>query len=188
MAKADDKSKVLDVKSDSVVTLTALCQILGISNKTGSRLKADGIFEPTGEKTKVGADKFLLSYNIQRYVSRELEKQKKQLQPVDVEALKRQKLEAEISLKNSQSELHRLKTAHAQGKYISVEDVKLDYEKFFLIFKKFAMSIPSRVGGAIAGYVEPVVGRGIEKDLQTEVNSMLRSFVVAAASPGSDVL
>ena len=40
--------------------------------------------------------------------------------------LKEQKLKAEIALKESQGELHRLKTEIATGKYISLEEVSLD--------------------------------------------------------------
>ena len=75
--------------------------------------------------------------------------------------------------------MHQIKTEIAKGKYIPIEDVHLDVQRFFVVFKKFAMAIPSRMGGIIAGYVEPVVVRGIEKDLQKEINDMLRTFIVA---------
>ena len=91
-----------------------------------------------------------------------------------------QKLSAEIALKESQGELHKLKTEIQMGKYISVEEVKLDYERFFVIFKKFAMALPQRIGGIIAGYVEPVTSRAIEADVNREVSAMLTSFVVSA--------
>ena len=45
--------------------------------------------------------------------------------------LREQKMQADIALKESQGELHRLKTEIAAGQYISVEEVKLDYAKFF---------------------------------------------------------
>lgn len=93
--------------------------------------------------------------------------------------LRADKLKAEIALKESQGELHKLRTAIAAGKYISVEEVQVDYSKFFVIFKKFASSIPSRVAGIAQAVVDPVIARSIEKDLTNEVNSMLRSFVVA---------
>lgn len=94
--------------------------------------------------------------------------------------LKQKKLEAEIALKESQGELHRLKTEIAAGRYISVEDVKADYEKFFIILKKFAMALPNRVGVQINGYVDPLTVRSIEKDLTVEVQSMLNAFINAA--------
>jgi phage terminase Nu1 subunit (DNA packaging protein) len=94
--------------------------------------------------------------------------------------LKQKKLEAEIALKESQGELHRLKTDIAAGKYIEVEEVKLDYQRFFVILKKFITNVPNRVGIMINGYVDPVTARGIEKDLSKEAAAMLKSFVVAA--------
>lgn len=44
--------------------------------------------------------------------------------------LKEQKLKAEIALKESQGELHRLRTAIAAGEYISIEEARADYTKF----------------------------------------------------------
>lgn len=60
--------------------------------------------------------------------------------------LREQKMRAEIALKESQGELHRLRTDIAAGKYISVEEVILDYTRFFVTFKNFAMAIPAQGG------------------------------------------
>lgn len=96
--------------------------------------------------------------------------------------LREQKMEAEISLKESQSELHRLKTDIAAGKYIAVNDVISDYERFFVTFKKFAMSLPARLTGLIGGAIEPLEARRIEKELQAEIIKLLRAFVVAGVT------
>lgn len=93
--------------------------------------------------------------------------------------LKEQKLQAEIALKESQGELHRLKTQIAAGEYISIDEVRLDYAKFFLVFKKFAMSIPSRVCGMLSGQLEPLEARRIEKEMAGEIADLLASFVIA---------
>ena len=103
-------------------------------------------------------------------------------QTVDNAKLKDSKLQAEIALKESQAELHHLKTEIAKGEYISKEDVKIDYQRFFVVFKKMAMAIPSRIGGVMAGYVEPVIVRGVEKDLKLEIDNILRTFIVAGVS------
>lgn len=94
--------------------------------------------------------------------------------------LKEQKLKAEIALKESQGELHKLRTEIAAGRYISVEEVKLDYGRFFVSFKKFAMSIPSKLAGRLTGFVDPVEVRSIENDLQKEVKRLLSSFVLSS--------
>lgn len=100
--------------------------------------------------------------------------------------LKAEKLKAEISLKESQGELHKLRTAIAAGKYISLEEVQVDYSKFFVIFKKFATAIPARVASIAQTVVDPVIARSLEKDLTREVNSMLQSFVVAGEVAAKD--
>ena len=93
--------------------------------------------------------------------------------------LKEQKLEAEVALKESQGELHRLKTQIAAGEYISIDEVRLDYAKFFLVFKKFAMSIPARVCGMLSGQLEPLEARRIEKEMAGEIADLLSSFVIS---------
>lgn len=93
--------------------------------------------------------------------------------------LKEQKLEAEVALKESQGELHRLKTQIAAGEYISIDEVRLDYAKFFLVFKKFAMSIPARVCGMLSGQLDPLEARRIEKEMAGEIADLLASFVIA---------
>lgn len=100
--------------------------------------------------------------------------------------LKEQKLRAEIALKESQGELHRLKTDIASGKYISVEEAQLDYQRFFVVFKRFALSLPNRAVGLIGSYVDPVTARALEKDMAKEVSDLLRSFVLAARPQKKD--
>ena len=96
--------------------------------------------------------------------------------------LREQKLQAEIALKESQGEMHRLKTEIASGKYIDIEEVKMDYSRFFISFKKFALSLPSRLSGRIAGYCEPMELRTVEKELNSEVVRLMESFVVAGCT------
>ena len=101
--------------------------------------------------------------------------------------LREQKMQADIALKESQGELHRLKTEIAAGQYISVEEVKLDYAKFFVVFKKFAMSIPARVAGRLSGQMEPSELRRCEKEIAAEVNRLLGAFVIAGIVGPEDV-
>ena len=93
--------------------------------------------------------------------------------------LKQQKLEADIALKETQNEYHQLKMDIASGKYIPVEEATLDYARFFVAFKKFALSMPGRLVSRIGGVVEPTEARRIEKELQGDVTKLLRAFVVA---------
>lgn len=98
--------------------------------------------------------------------------------------LKEQKLTAEIALKESQAELQKIKTEIAAGEYISIEDVKIDYSRFFNVLKRFILGIPSKVGGRVSGYVDPIEARAIEKDLDKEIKTMLTGFVVAGVVGG----
>ena len=97
--------------------------------------------------------------------------------------LKEQKMRAEIALKESQSELHQLKTAIAAGKYISVEEVTVDYEKFFLTFKKFALALPARLTDMVSANLDPLEARRIEREVQGEISGLLMAFVVAGVTP-----
>ena len=72
--------------------------------------------------------------------------------------LRQQKLEAEIALKESQGEMHRMRAEIAAGKYVDVEEVALDYQKFFVTFKALRVkySFPAckhdqRQPGAVGG-------------------------------------
>ena len=116
---------------------------------------------------------------IQKYVKYLSEKVKHRNHSEKEMELKEQKLEAEVALKESQGELHRLKTQIAAGEYISIDEVRIDYAKFFLVFKKFAMSIPAQVCGMLSGQLEPLEARRIEKEMAGEIADLLTSFVIA---------
>ena len=120
-----------------------------------------------------------LAPTIQKYVKHLSDKAYGRSRSKKEMELKEQKLEAEVALKESQGELHRLKTQIAAGEYISIDEVRLDYAKFFLVFKKFAMSIPARVCGMLSGQLEPLEARRIEKEMSGEIANLLASFVVA---------
>lgn len=120
-----------------------------------------------------------LAPTIQRYVKYLSDKAYGRSRSEKEMELKEQKLEAEVALKESQGELHRLKTQIAAGEYIAVDEVRLDYAKFFLVFKKFAMSIPARVCGMLHGQVEPLEARRMEKEMSGEIAGLLASFVIA---------
>lgn len=100
--------------------------------------------------------------------------------------LKNQKLKAEIALKESQGELHKLRTEIAQGQYMPIDEVKLDYAKFFTVFKNFVSDIPARLISILAGTIEPVEARRLETMMNNEVQNQLRDFVLAARTPDKE--
>lgn len=179
----------LDLKKQNLYDSRIIARLFGFEGtRRIEQLTHDGVLDAV--LVKVGGRevrRYDLVPTIQKYVKHLSEKAKNRNHSGKEMELKEQKLEAEIALKESQGELHRLKTQIATGDYISIEEVKLDYAKFFLVFKKFAMSLPQRMGGLISGQVEPLELRKIEKEMSGEITSLLDSFVVAGIAEPKEV-
>lgn len=155
-----------------------IANLFGVSVRRVQQLTQEGIIETV--KTPSGGRRYELAPTIQRYIKYLSDKAYGKSKSETEAMLKEQKLRADVALKESQGELHRLRTEIAAGKYISIEEVKVDYSRFFISFKKFAMSIPSKLAGRLTGFVDPVEVRQLENDLQKEVTKLLKSFVVCA--------
>lgn len=156
-----------------------IAQLFGVGVRRIQQLTQDGIL-PTTE-TKQGR-RYDLVPTIQSYISHLSDKAHGREHSAKEIELKQQKLEAEIALKESQGELHRLKTDITAGKYISIEEATVNYTRFFVSFKRFALSLPPRLVGMIGGYADPVEARRIEKALTAETCKLLESFVVAGVA------
>ena len=154
-----------------------IAQLFGVTVRRIQQLTQEGIIQTV--QTSEGR-RYELAPTIQKYVKYLSDKAYGKSKSEAEAKLKEQKLRAEVALKESQGELHRLRTSIAAGDYISVEEVKIDYSRFFVSFKKFAMAIPSKLAGRLAGFVDPVEVRQIENELQKEVTKLLKSFVVSA--------
>lgn len=154
-----------------------IAQLFGVSVRRVQQLTQDGVINTV--QTSQGR-RYELAPTIQKYIQYLSDKAYGKSKSEAEAQLKEQKLRAEVALKESQGELHRLRTEIAAGKYISVEEVKLDYSRFFVVLKKFVLSIPNKMSGRLAGYADPVEVRQIEKDLQKEATKILKNFVVAA--------
>lgn len=156
----------------------AIAQLFGVSVRRVQQLTQDGIIQTT--QTSHGR-RYETVPTIQKYIQYLSDKAYGKSKSETEAILKEQKLRAEIALKESQGELHKLRTDIAMGKYISVDEVKLDYSRFFVVLKKFVMGIPAKMSGRIAGSADPVEVRQIEKDLQKEAAKLLKGFVISAA-------
>ena len=154
-----------------------IAKLFGLTVRRIQQLNEDGIIET--EKAK-GGKRYNLEDTVKRYVSHLSNKAHGKAESKNEEELKAQKLKAEIRLKESQGELHALKTDIVTGKYISAEDVKLDYSRFFITFKNYVMAIPAKVTGEISGAVEPEEARRIEKKLTDEMSKLLREIIINA--------
>ena len=156
-----------------------ISQLFGVTVRRIQQLTQEGVL-PTTETAE--GRRYDLVPTIQSYVKYLSDKAYGKNRSEKENELREQKMKAEIALKESQGELHRLRTEITQGKYISVEEVTLDYTRFFVAFKNFAMALPARLTDMVNGYVDPVEARRIEKSLQQEIRTLLAAFVVAGVT------
>ena len=163
-----------------LVTSKDLAQLFGVSGRRVGQLTEDGVIE------KDGRGVYDLEKTVKAYIKYLSDKAYAREESMTEAELKEQKLRAEVALKESQKDLHELKTEIAKGQYVPVEEVEPDYKKFFATFKKFAMAMPSRIAGLVGAHVEPVVLRDIEKKMNDETVRMLRAFVVSAVDTDAE--
>ena len=161
-----------------------IAQLFGVTVRRIQQLTQEGVL-PTTET--VEGRRYDLVPTIQSYVQYLSDKAYGKNKSEKEMELREQKMKAEIALKESQGELHQLKTAIAAGKYIAVEEVTLDYQRFFVTFKKFARALPTRLmDECLSAYVDPTEARRVEKQLQKEVQNLLTAFVVAGVTAGHE--
>lgn len=94
------------------------------------------------------------------------------------ENLQQKKLVAEVAYKEAQAELTIIKTDLANGKYIDRETVEAELTRFFMVFKKSAMSLSRKLSNIVGGYVEPIEARRVEKELSDTINDALEQMSV----------
>lgn len=157
---------------------TAVAKLLGKTTRRIQQLTQDGVLET--EVPPGGARKYKTCETIQRYIAHIEQKAQETAAASSTAELNLRKLEAEVELKESQGQLHKLKTAIAEGKYIKAEEATRDLADFMAMFKKFAMNIPPRAVKSIAGYADPQTARAMERAMRKELEDMLAVFVDAA--------
>lgn len=113
----------------SFYRVEVIASLFGVTVRRVQQLTQEGIISTT--KTKEG-NRYELAPTIQRYVKYLSDKAYGKSKSEKESELREQKLQAEIALKESQGEMHRLKTEIASGKYIDIEEVKMDYSRFLL--------------------------------------------------------
>ena len=153
----------------------------GVNLRTVQRAAQEGIISKTSESKNA---KFDLQDSTKRYISHLSDRANGRIKKQSEAEWKEKKLIAETALKESQAELHKMRTEIAGGKFLSIEEVKLDYAKFFVIFKKFAQGLSGRLMSYINGYINPVEARDVEMMLSKDIDNALRSFVVAGMKEG----
>lgn len=165
--------------ADLNASLSDLATVLGVNIRTVQRLTQEGVLQaepdPSDRRRKV----YDLVQVVPAYINHQVEKTTGRERAARMAELEERKLEIEVGLKESQRDLHQLKTEIASGKYLSVEQVQLDYEQFFVALKKFLMAIPARVSGRAAPFADATAVRSLERDLNEDITTLLRTFVVA---------
>lgn len=158
------------------LTKDELCQLIGLSSRRVEQLMFDKTIEKSDKEKGV---KFETVSTLQRYIKFLTDRANGRKSEARAE-LEVQKLKAEVALKESQGELHRLRTDIQAGKYIPYEDAKIDFSRQILVVRNFVLSIPDRIAGQLGGRLKPVEVSELEKALQEDIKTMLRSFVVSA--------
>lgn len=173
-----------DTENRQLYDTKVIAQLFNVTVRRIQQLTQDGVLETvhiSGQRNK-----YDLIPTIQAYIKYLSDKAYGREAKLSETELREKKLQAEIALKESQTELHQLRTAIANGKYISIEEAQADYTKFFAVLKRFCSGLPSRVVGMIGSRISPVESRELEKDLNKEINDILRTFVLAATVKDGD--
>ena len=120
-----------EITGGSLYHKKVIAKLFGLSSRRIEQLTYDGILFTTDTPDGVRYD---LVPTIQNYVNYLSKKAYSKARSEAELELREQKMKADIALKESQGELHRLKTDIAAGRYITIEEVTLDYERFFFFF------------------------------------------------------
>lgn len=174
-----EKPAVLSGTVPEWASTTVISQLLGKTVRRVQQLTQEGVLEteiPPGG----GARKYRTCATVQRYVAYVEAKAQETGENSRAAELTLKKLEAEVELKESQGQLHRLKTAIAERRYLPTEQATAELNEFLETFKRFALNIPARVAANLTGAADAVTVRGVERSLRKELEAMLDTFVDAA--------
>lgn len=174
-----EKPAVLSGTVPEWSSTTVISQLLGKTVRRVQQLTQEGVLEteiPPGG----GARKYRTCATVQRYVAYVEAKAQETGENSRAAELTLKKLEAEVELKESQGQLHRLKTAIAERRYLPTEQATAELNEFLETFKRFALNIPARVAANLTGAADAVTVRGVERSLRKELEAMLETFVDAA--------
>lgn len=176
-----EKPAVLAGAVPEWASTTAIAQLLGFKDvRRIQQLTQNGVLE-TEVPPGGGARKYRTCATVQRYIAHVKQKAMENAgQSARASELALKKLEAEVELKESQGQLHRLKTAIAEGKYIPADQAAEELAEFMDTFKRFAMNIPTRTVGSLSGYTDALTTRTIEKSIRKDLENMLAVFSDAA--------
>lgn len=174
-AKKAEKPTVLTGTVPEWSNTTAIAQLLGKTVRRVQQLTQEGVLE-TEVPPGGGARKYRTCATVQRYIAHVEARAQETGENSRTAELNLKKLEAEVELKESQGQLHRLKTAIAEGKYISADQATEDMTEFMAVFKKFVKNLPTRTAGILAGSADQVAVRSLKKTMAKELDAMLTAY------------
>ncbi|MEG1987973.1 MAG: hypothetical protein RR035_02215 [Oscillibacter sp.] len=174
-AKKAEKPTVLTGTVPEWSNTTAIAQLLGKTVRRVQQLTQEGVLE-TEVPPGGGARKYRTCATVQRYIAHVEAKAQETGENSRTAELNLKKLEAEVELKESQGQLHRMKTAIAEGKYISADQATEDMTEFMAVFKKFVKNLPTRAAGILAGSADQVAVRSLKKTMAKELDAMLTAY------------
>lgn len=187
--KANKKTDMAAVLSSAVpewATTKAIAKLLGYSVRRIQQLTQEGILE-TDVPPWGGVRRYKTCETIQKYIAHIEQKAQETGENSRVAELTLKKLEADVKLKESQGQLHCLKTAIEEGKYIASEQATEELDEFVARFKQFALNIPTRMAGTLSAHVDAVTVRAMEKSMRKELEAMLAAFADAAEEQREDL-
>lgn len=162
----------------------AIGALVGLSERRIQQLARSGVLEteiPPGRKAR----KYPTCKTVQRYIAHVRQKaQEDGAGNAEVEELSLKKLRAEVELKESQGELHRLKTAIAAGKYVDTENAGQELESFLRSFRQFVLDMPARAIRSQPLQMDILTAKAMEKAMRTELETMLNTFADAVLGLG----
>lgn len=170
-----EKPSVLSGAVPEWSSTTAISKLLGKTVRRIQQLTQEGILEtevPPGGGTR----KYRTCETVQRYIVHVEQKAQETGENSRAAELTLKKLEAEVELKESQGQLHRLKTAIAEGRYLAADQATEELKEFMASFKKFALNLPPRMAGTMSGYADAVAIRAMEKAVRKELEGLLAAF------------
>ena len=165
----------------------AIGELVGLSERRIQQLTRSGVLEaeaPPGRRAR----KYRTRQTVRKYIAHVRQKAQEDVGGAsDMEELSLKKLRAEVELKESQGELHRLKTAIAAGKYLDTENAGRELAELFRAFRQFALNMPARAVRSMPGQVDAVTAKAMEKTMRAELESMLAAFTDAVTELGNGV-
>lgn len=163
----------------------AIGELVGLSERRIQQLTRSGVLEteaPPGRKAR----KYRTCQTVQKYIAHVRQKAQNDAEgAAELEELGLKKLRAEVELKESQGELHRLKTAIAVGKYVDTENAGRELAEFLRSFRQFALDMPARAVRSMPGQVDAVTAKAMERAMRAELEAMLSAFVDAVLELGN---